>query len=150
MARLWAVVPFAFFNLADELATRTENGQDTSYQYDAAGQLTAADNATVDDEAYTWDANGNRADSGFVVGSNNQILSDGTNTFAYDAEGNLIRRTDIATGDFTEYAYDHRNRLTAAVRSFAFSFFSSPDAAGSRASSTQRGILCARASQIGS
>jgi RHS repeat-associated protein len=46
-----------------------------------------------------------------VVGPNNQILSDGTFTYDHDNEGNVIRKTEIATGEYTEFEYDHRNRL---------------------------------------
>ncbi|MFC1758296.1 RHS repeat domain-containing protein [Planctomycetota bacterium] len=36
-------------------------------------------------------------------------------TFTYDAEGNLTQRTEKATGNYTQYEYDHRNRLTHAA-----------------------------------
>jgi YD repeat-containing protein len=39
-------------------------------------------------------------------------MSDGTFQYEYDAEGNLTRKTETATGNATEYTYDHRNRLT--------------------------------------
>ena len=41
----------------------------------------------------------------------NRLLSDGTHAYAYDAEGNRTRRTVSATGEATEYGWDHRNRL---------------------------------------
>ncbi|MEM9658328.1 MAG: hypothetical protein AAF961_08210, partial [Planctomycetota bacterium] len=49
-----------------------------------------------------------------VVGPNNQITSDGTYNYAYDDEGNLVLKTNISTGEYTEFAYDHRNRMTSA------------------------------------
>ena len=45
----------------------------------------------------------------------NRQLSDGTFNYQYDNEGNLIRRTDIATGGFREFTWDQRNRLIAVV-----------------------------------
>ncbi|MCA9224658.1 MAG: RHS repeat-associated core domain-containing protein, partial [Planctomycetales bacterium] len=45
----------------------------------------------------------------------NRLTSDGTFTYEYDAEGNRVRRSETATGDVTEYTWDHRNRLTAVV-----------------------------------
>ena len=39
------------------------------------------------------------------------MTSDGTYDYTYDADGNMITQTDIATGDETIYAYDFRNRL---------------------------------------
>jgi len=98
-------------DLADQLVSETHHGQTSTYSYDSAGQLTGADHSNQSDEAYTYDANGNRVDGDYVVGPNNQVLSDGTFEYAYDAEGNLIRKTEIATGEYTEYEYDHRNRL---------------------------------------
>ncbi|HEX5000284.1 MAG TPA: DUF4114 domain-containing protein [Terriglobia bacterium] len=49
------------------------------------------------------------------MGTSNRILTDGTFDYAYDAEGNRIRRTEIATGIVTEYEWDHRNRLIRAI-----------------------------------
>jgi len=48
---------------------------------------------------------------GYVVGPGNQILSDGTYDYTYDADGNCVRRTSIATSAVTEYTWDNRNRL---------------------------------------
>jgi hypothetical protein len=47
-----------------------------------------------------------------LIGPNNQLLSDGTYDYTYDAEGNRTSRTNIATGEVTAYAWDYRNRLT--------------------------------------
>ena len=62
-------------------------------------------------ESYAWDANGNAAGSGDVIGPNNEALSDGTYTYSYDAEGNRTERVDIATGAVTDYTWDGRDRL---------------------------------------
>jgi RHS repeat-associated protein len=43
--------------------------------------------------------------------ANNRLQSDGVYTYEYDDEGNQERRTKIATGEVTEYFWDHRNRL---------------------------------------
>jgi YD repeat-containing protein len=80
-----------------------------------AGQLTAADYTSQADESYAYDANGNRTSGGATIGPNTQVLSDGTYDYDYDDEGNLSRKSEIATGEYTEYAYDHRNRLTSAT-----------------------------------
>jgi hypothetical protein len=42
---------------------------------------------------------------------NNRLLSDGTHTYTYDFEGNRTKKTVTATGEATEYEWDHRNRL---------------------------------------
>ncbi|MCL4207913.1 MAG: hypothetical protein KJ000_35960, partial [Pirellulaceae bacterium] len=82
------------------------------YTYDDTDQLTGADYTYQDDEAFAYDANGNRTMTGYATGDNNLVLSDGTYDYEYDAEGNRTRRTHIASGEVTEYQWDHRNRLT--------------------------------------
>ena len=81
------------------------------YLYDARGQLLAADYDYQAGEFYTYDANGNRTNPGYTTGDHNRLLSDGTYHYEYDAEGNRTRRIGIATGEVTEYTWDHRNRL---------------------------------------
>ncbi|MEM7812947.1 MAG: RHS repeat-associated core domain-containing protein [Planctomycetota bacterium] len=92
------------------------------YDYDYAGQLTAADHSTLTDESYAYDDTGNRTtvtnDDGsasYTTTANNRLQSDGTYSYLYDAEGNRTRKTTIATGDYVEYAWDHRNRMTSAT-----------------------------------
>ena len=60
------------------------------YTSDAAGQLTAADYDYQSDENYQYDQNGNRITangSTYTTDDNNQLLSDGTYRYQYDAEG---------------------------------------------------------------
>ncbi len=91
------------------------------YAYDPASQLTVADYDYQVDEDYQYDANGNRTNNGYTVGANNRLLSDGVYAYAYDAEGNRTARFvdvdssgTLTAGDtsVSEYAWDHRNRLT--------------------------------------
>jgi RHS repeat-associated protein len=49
--------------------------------------------------------------SGYDVGLNNRLLSDGVYDYEHDEEGNVVARERIATGEREEYAWDHRNRL---------------------------------------
>ena len=97
------------------MTARTEDGQITRYLHDATGQLTSADYANQTDESYRYDANGNRQAAGLTIGPNNQVLADSTYTYQYDAEGNLTRRTETATGKYTQYTFDFRNRMVAAT-----------------------------------
>ncbi|MEG3928320.1 RHS repeat-associated core domain-containing protein, partial [Microcoleus sp. T3_D1] len=89
----------------------------TNYTYDKNNQLTVADhsNSNKPDESFSYDANGNRTNSGYQTGSNNQLNSDGVYNYAYDDEGNLIRKTEIASNKVTEYQWDYRNRLAGVV-----------------------------------
>ncbi len=93
--------------------TRFVSSQDgvADYNHDERNQLTAADYDYQDNESYEYDENGNRTNNGFQTGVNNRLSTDGTFNYEYDAEGNRIRRTNIATGAVTEYDWDHRNRL---------------------------------------
>jgi RHS repeat-associated protein len=86
-----------------------------TYAYDADNQLTSASSTYLPAESYSYDANGNRTGKGIQTGKDNQLLSDGTYNYAYDKDGNLVQRTEIATGDVTHYTWDYRNRLTQVV-----------------------------------
>ena len=103
------------WDVADQLARQVTGGATTEYAYDAVGQLVSADHDNLPNEAYDYDANGNRTGASIEVGANNQILADDTYDYQYDGEGNLVRRTDRATGEVTEYEYDQRNRLVRAT-----------------------------------
>jgi RHS repeat-associated protein len=83
----------------------------TAFTYDVTNQLTAADHTGQTDESYSFDLNGNRDMSGYTVGDNNQITTDGTYNYTYDDEGNRLTKTKISNGDKEEYTWDHRNRL---------------------------------------
>jgi len=96
------------------------------YGYDRTGQLLSATYTGADvipeqiDEYYRYDANGNRTESylhstGYRTGPANQLLTDGTYDFQYDAEGNMVKKTEIATGQVTTFEYDHRNLMVQAT-----------------------------------
>ena len=98
-----------------------------TYTNDSTGQLTsAAYTGSQGNESYVYDPNGNRDSAGsntYATGANNEILSDGTYTYAYDAEGNLITRWVASTSNewkpgandtkITVFTWDNRNRLTS-------------------------------------
>jgi RHS repeat-associated protein len=100
------------YDAASRITAATTPDGHSTYNYDKTGQLTAAVHAGQADESYSYDANGNRTSTGYKTGPDNEVLSDGTFNYAYDAEGNLIRQTNMATGAVTDYTYDYRNRLT--------------------------------------
>lgn len=108
------------YGLANQLLKESHHGETIDYGYDLLGQLTSADRTVFPSEFYTYDANGNRVSShlhgsNYATGPNNQLVSDGDFDYEYDDEGSLILKTEIASGNVTEYAYDHRNRLTSAT-----------------------------------
>jgi RHS repeat-associated protein len=84
----------------------------SSFTYDDVHQLTSAVYTNHPNLSFSYDANGNRTGSGYSTGDDNQLLTDAQSSYQYDLNGNLIRRTNTATGAVTEYSYDHRDRLT--------------------------------------
>ncbi|NBT35423.1 MAG: RHS repeat protein [Betaproteobacteria bacterium] len=90
--------------------------EDATFANDATGQLTGADRTgSSSDEVYVYDATGNRVTangSTYATGANNRLLNDGTNSYTYDAEGNITRITNTATGAYQDLTWDYRNRLT--------------------------------------
>jgi RHS repeat-associated protein len=113
------VATLASYGLAYDAANRITRSEGTDgtqdYTYDATNQLTAVDHTTQVDEAYSYDANGNRTNAGYGTGTNNQLLTDGVYNYSYDDEGNRTRRVEISTGKVTEYVWDYRNRLTSVL-----------------------------------
>jgi len=104
------------YNASNEVASHTDAVGSATYSYDALHRLAGVDYAnTSTDESYSYDASGNPTQTAtsatFTMGKENRILSDGVKNYAYDAEGNLITATVIASGAFREYRWDHRNRL---------------------------------------
>ena len=96
-----------------------------TYANDSTGQLLSATPSPLPpgegqgegapSESFSYDSNGNRTNTGYVTGPNNELLSDGTYNYSYDADGNCILRTSIADGSQTLYSWDNRNRLTLVV-----------------------------------
>jgi YD repeat-containing protein len=103
------------YDAANRLTQFNRGTNSSTYCYDSRGQPVSNDNSTQPDEAYSYDANGNRTNAGYQTGTNNRLLSDGVYNYTYDNEGNRTRRTNIATGEVTEYTWDYRNRLTRVV-----------------------------------
>jgi RHS repeat-associated protein len=107
---------------ANLIASVTSVDGTANYSYDPTGQLTGATYSSSNPqslipnpESYSYDFNGNRTNTGYVTGPDNELLSDGTYNYAYDADGNRIERTNIATGAVTDYVWDNRDRLVEVI-----------------------------------
>ena len=102
--RTWANPASGGGTLADTL----------TYAYTNNNQLTgvAHTNGSFAGESFGYDANGNRNTTGYDTPTDNELTSDGTYTYSYDNEGNLVSKTAISGGNQTLYTYDDRNRLT--------------------------------------
>ncbi|MDZ7684427.1 MAG: hypothetical protein U5O39_04995 [Gammaproteobacteria bacterium] len=83
------------------------------YGYDELYRLTRADFTQLDDEAYSYDGVGNRLsaanDPVWQYNDKNQLVSHGTTTYEYDANGNRILKTEA--GVDTHYIYNTEERL---------------------------------------
>jgi RHS repeat-associated protein len=104
--------------------TRTDNSY-VNYSYDPASQLRTAEAftsggtpITTEQLRYGYDEAQNMvkrtnhtAVSTYTVNARNQVTSDGTYSYTYDANGN---RTFRATGAWVEYQYDDENQLVSA------------------------------------
>ncbi|MBI4001157.1 MAG: hypothetical protein HY348_05170 [Nitrospira defluvii] len=90
-----------------------------AFGYDQLDRLTSASHPLLlDPQAFAYDAVGNRTTGGSVVNAGNQLTADANYTYQYDDNGNLTRKTLLATGNYTQYTYDPENRLTQ-VQEFA-------------------------------
>ena len=98
------------YDAAWNLSTETRNSTVTTYTYDNTNQLTGATGMT----SISYDADGNRTNTGYSTGTGNQITSDGTWNYSYDNEGNITSKTIPGTGETWTYTYDNRNELTKA------------------------------------
>src|SRR5262249_15202701 len=94
------------YDAAWRLTAETENGVTRTFSYDAADQLTADG-----PRSFIYDANGNRAMTGYRTGAGNRLLSDGVWTYQYDNEGNRVKKTKGAQQETWTYGYDHDNHL---------------------------------------
>jgi RHS repeat-associated protein len=114
---------YTYDSLGRRTSMQTLDGQWT-YTYDASGQLTHAvfnsTNPAVPDQdlTYVYDAAGNRirtihngVTTEYVANNADQYLTVGAWTYAYDADGNLISRSDGANQ--WSYTYDDENRLVS-------------------------------------
>jgi YD repeat-containing protein len=97
------------YDAAGRLEWKDEDGNVTSYGYDATHQLTDDGGTT-----FTYDAGGNRTMDGYAVGAGNRLTTDGVWTYTHDVEGNVVKKS---RGEFDEtwvYEYDHRNQMVGA------------------------------------
>jgi RHS repeat-associated protein len=90
-------------------------GVTTNYGYDAIYELLNATQAGATTESYTYDPVGNRlsnlTSSGWSYNTSNELTARPSVSYAYDANGNTIVKTD-STGT-TNYTWDYENRLTS-------------------------------------
>jgi RHS repeat-associated protein len=96
------------YDAAQRLTTYSWSGGTVTFGYDPTNQLTSASGART--ESYGYDKNGNRNTGSYVTTFGNRTTYDGTTTYVYDNEGNVVEKQ--AGGVTTTFTWDYRNRLT--------------------------------------
>ncbi len=108
---------YAYDAVGNRVATTDLDGVN-SYAYDALDRLIAAGHPQPGSpaEAYSYDAEGNRLashlSSSHLYDAANRLIEDDAFAYAYDGNGNLIRKTSKSTAGVTSYSWDAENRLT--------------------------------------
>jgi RHS repeat-associated protein len=93
-----------------------------TFTHDAVDQLTGAVHSAASGlpvESFAYDSVGNRTSwtgspsSTVSYGAGDQLQSDGTYVYTYDAEGRVITRTNRATGGTTRYVWNGAGQLAS-------------------------------------
>jgi RHS repeat-associated protein len=124
------------------------NTGSTIYNYDPLSRLIAATHSGAQPaESYVYDAMDNRVGSagGFTYSYDlaNRLAADSTYNYSYDGNGNLIRKTERASGRATVYTYDSDNRLTGVTTPQGLAATYRYDGLGRRISKTIGGLTTA-------
>ena len=101
------------YNNVGNRTSLTDRRGAQAFGYDNLDRLTSASHPLLaTPQAFAYDAVGNRTTGGSVVNAGNQLTADATHSYQYDDNGNLTRKTLLATGNYTQFTYDAENRLT--------------------------------------
>ncbi len=68
---------------------------------------------------YSYDLEGNRTMSGYTTATANRLTNDGTWTYTYDHEGNLVQKANAGNTMVWVYTYDNHNHLVSATETTA-------------------------------
>jgi YD repeat-containing protein len=103
------------YNTANQINQIAELTQTKNFTYDNVDRLTAMNNGTMN-ESYAFDGTGNRTSSHLSNTYNyqpfNRMTSTNNATMNYDANGNLVSKSEGK--NFWRYVWDYENRLTTA------------------------------------
>lgn len=111
------------YDAAGRITSKTETvlGVSTTYSYiyTASGRLASVSKEGFPDATYAYDAQGNRTatratgqpQQSATVDEQDRLLTQGTLSFSYDANGQRTKTSDNATGKDTTYGYDAQGNL---------------------------------------
>jgi RHS repeat-associated protein len=101
------------FSDANNISQMADGTATNNYGYDLLNRLTSATHSNQANESYALDPVGNRTSSHlsstYGYQPFNRLVSTASATYSYNANGNLISKTD--SGGTTLYAWDFENRL---------------------------------------
>ena len=101
------------YNPVGNRTSLTDRRGGQAFGYDQLDRVTSASHPLLaTPQAFAYDAVGNRTTGGSVVNAGNQLTADANFAYQYDYNGNLTRKTLLATGNYSQYTYDAENRLT--------------------------------------
>ena len=107
------------YNGVGNRTSLTDRRGSQTFGYDNLDRLTSASHPMLaTPQSFAYDPVGNRTTNNSTVNAGNQLTADATHNYAYDDNGNLTRKTLLATGNYTQYTYDAENKLTK-VEEFA-------------------------------
>lgn len=100
------------YDNADRVSTQTAVSGSTTFTYNYSYDNS---NQLLSDgtTTYSYDANGNKTMTGYTTGPGNQLTNDGTYTYDYDNAGNMTEKTKGSGLETWYYGYDNENRLTS-------------------------------------
>ncbi|MBK8939519.1 MAG: RHS repeat-associated core domain-containing protein [Polyangiaceae bacterium] len=114
----WSYVRDDLGRIVEKTETTPEGTRVLVYEYDLAARLSAVYEDGLLAESYGYDDNGNRlsslnADGVFDAAFDEQdrLLEYGDESFTWTDNGELLARTDTASGDTTTFAYDAMGNL---------------------------------------
>ena len=119
-----ATLTYALDPTGRRTAINEANGRTSSYTYDDLYRLTGESISDPDNgthtSSYQYDAVSNRiqatvngVSTNYTVDDNDRLLTNGADTYSYDANGNTV--SEVVNGQANTYSYDSRNKLVDAV-----------------------------------
>jgi YD repeat-containing protein len=90
------------YNAVGNRTSLTDRRGAQAFGYDNLDRLTSASHPLLaTPQVFAYDPVGNRTAGGSVVNAGNQLTADATHSYQYDDNGDLTRKTFLATGNFT-------------------------------------------------
>jgi len=133
------------YDASGNIVKKTTDAGDFNYAYDGADRLISAQypaGSGLSNETFTYDKVGNRishSDSAAWVYNNNDELTSRPNaSYAYDVNGNMIKKTEGTV--VTDYVYNGENRLTQVKQGATIIASYAYDPSGRRISKTVNGV----------